>query len=105
MLARLSRGNRGGAVRPLCGAEVGQTRQGSQPCLPPPTECRSICLRSPTNLAPGLPPAPGSVSFSQLRLLPIGGSSAAVRGRQSQAGKRAGAVPWRRPPAQRRRCR
>jgi hypothetical protein len=92
MLAWLDRGDRKGAVRPLYGAAVGQARQGSQPRLPPPTGCGSTCPRSPTDLVPCLPPAPGSVSFSQFRLLPIGGSSAAVRSRQNR-------VPWRRPSA------
>jgi hypothetical protein len=64
MLARLDQGNQGGAVRPLCGAAVGQGRQGSQPRLPPPTGCGAICRRSPTDLVPSLPPAPAGVCFS-----------------------------------------
>ena len=63
MLARLHQGNRGGAVRPLCGAAAGQGRPRWQPRLPSPTGCGSFCLRSPADLAPSLPPAPGGVCF------------------------------------------
>jgi hypothetical protein len=64
MLARLNWGNRGGAVRPLCRVRAGQARQGSQPRLLPPGVCQSMTRpRSPTDLVPSLPPAPGSVCF------------------------------------------
>ena len=62
MSARLYRGNRGGAVPPLCRVKAGQARQGSQPRLPPPTGCGAICPRPP-DLVPSLPPAPASVGF------------------------------------------
>jgi|SRR5262245_24810013 len=93
MLARLDRGDGEGAVRPLCGAEVGLARQRQRVALVPVGDRPSL----PTDLVPSLPPALGGVWFSQLRRLPIGGSSGAVRGRPNRAGKRADAVPWLRP--------
>jgi hypothetical protein len=51
-------------VRPLRGAAVGQGRPRWQPRLPQLTRCGAICPRSPIGRASGLPPAPGSVCFS-----------------------------------------
>jgi hypothetical protein len=89
MLARLERGDGEGAVRPLCGAEVGLARQRQRVALVPVGDRPSLL----TDLVLSLPPALGGVWFSQLRRLPIGGLSGAVRGSQDRAGQRRDAAP------------